>query len=175
MYFPTNSDLLFSSERKMLTWKIGNFSQMGPKFIVENFMVRLFFLNSFRSIGFFFKFCDKVLLTQKYPMNPGKQVKKQKQNIQTQGRKTTLSTIFYCHWKSTVGLIGTKTSSLYPHHIASHHITLLELVSANTILWGSIFVNIHAMTFYCVSRTLKLMWAPLLPVDDVMIQSDITR
>ena len=41
-------------------------------------MVRLFFLNSFRSILFSLKFCDKVLLTQKYPMNPGKQVKKKK-------------------------------------------------------------------------------------------------
>jgi hypothetical protein len=110
---------------------------MWPKFIVENFMVRLFFLNSFRSIVFSLKFCDKVVLTQKYPMNLGKQVKKkqkqkQKQNIQTQGRKTTLSTIFDCHWKSTVDLIG--TSSLYPHHMASNHITLLELVRANTIL-----------------------------------------
>jgi hypothetical protein len=175
LYFPTNSDLLFSSETKMLTWTIGNFSQMLPKFIVENFMVRLFFLNSFRSILFSLKFCDKVLLTQKYPMNPGKQVKKKKNYIQTQGWKTTLSTIFDCHWKSTVGLIGTKTSSLFHHHIASHHITLLELVSANTILWGTIFINIHAMTFYCVSRTLKMMWASLLHVDDVMIQSDNTH
>ena len=87
MYFPTNSDLLFSSETKMLTWKIDNFSQMWPKFIVENFMVRLFFLNSFRSIVFSLKFCDKVVLTQKYPMNPGKQVKK-KQNKKTKTKYT---------------------------------------------------------------------------------------
>ena len=166
--------IFFSSETKMLTWNREIFHKCCKQFIVENFRVRLFFLNSFRSIVFSLKFCDTILLTEKYFMIPGKQTEKNKQTNKYTDTKMKDHPVndFWLSLEEHDGLDRDENVKALP---APYYVTSYCIGRACDCKYYSVRNNIHAMTFYCVSRTLKMMWAPLLPVDDVMIQSDIIR